>query len=63
MEITKEDAQLILGALDRVEVRGLETNRQVMVLAAKLSAFLQPAQPPVEPTEEDNGDDVPDSSE
>lgn len=59
MEITKEEANLIIGALDRVDVRGLETNRQVMILAARLQNFL--SQP--EPTEEDNGDDVPDSSE
>ncbi len=59
MEITKEEAQLMLNALDRVDVRGLETNRQVMILAARLQQFL--TQP--EPTEEDNGDDVPDSSE
>lgn len=60
MEITKEEASLIMGALDRVDVRGLETNRQVMVLAARLQNFLT-KQP--EPTEEEDGDDVPASSE
>lgn len=59
MEITKEEASLILGALDRVDVRGLETNRQVMVLAARLRSFLSKP----EPTEEEDGDDVPASSE
>lgn len=59
MEISKEEAQLIMGALDRVDVRGLETNRQVMILAAKLQNFLTAA-PQVE---EEDGDDVPDSSE
>lgn len=59
MEITKEEAALIMGALDRVDVRGLETNRQVMVLAARLQNFLTKP----EPTEEEDGDDVPASSE
>lgn len=60
MEITKEEAALIMGALDRVDVRGLETNRQVMVLAAKLQSFLTKKP---EATEEEDGDDVPASSE
>ena len=59
MEINEQEAQLIMGALDRVDVRGLETNRQVMILAAKLQNFLTAA-PQVE---EEDGDDVPDSSE
>lgn len=53
MEITKDDARLILGALDRVDVRGLETNRQVMILAGKLKSFLQSVD---QPAEEENGD-------
>lgn len=60
MEINEQEAHLILGALDRVDVRGLETNRQVMVLAARLTAFVQKVETPAE---EEDGDDVPASSE
>lgn len=61
MEITKQEASLILGALDRVDVRGLETAQAVVILGAKLQKFLQPVQPPVDFEEEDG--DVPESAE
>lgn len=56
MEISKTEASIILSALDRVQVQGLNTQQAVLALARRLNAF-------VIASEATDGDDVPSSSE
>lgn len=56
MEISKTEASIILSALDRVQVQGLNTQQAVLALARRLNAF-------VTASEATDGDDVPSSSE
>jgi len=43
--LTVEDIELLLVALDQLQVRGVEAARQVVALADKLRALL-PSEPP-----------------
>jgi hypothetical protein len=55
MTVTKEEAQMILAALDKIPVQGVQIQKQVVVLCAKLEAFLA--------KEETSGDDVSEPTE
>lgn len=58
MQLNKDEAKLVLEALNRVDIRGLDTAQSVLVLATKLRSFVTAPE-----VEEVNGDDVPASPE
>lgn len=58
MELNKDEAALVLEALNRVDIRGLDTAHTVLAVATKLRSFISAPE-----AVEVNGDDVPSSPE
>jgi hypothetical protein len=57
MEITKQEANLALTALDKVSVQGIQAQKAVLMFATRLEAFINTEEPEVD------GDDVPEPAE
>lgn len=59
--ITPQEANVILQVMDRVDVKGLQSQRVMLSIAYKLSQFVEASGEA--PAEVNDGDDVPSTAE